>query len=263
MQREGTLYTIIFSCVVCGICSILVSGAAVGLKSRQEENKVLDRQQKVLSVAGLIKEDESLSKEQIKERYSQYIEPKLVNLATGEYDTSVDPMTYDQRRAAKDPATGKPAPANPAQVVNLPNLALVYLVKHEPTSQGFDEIILPVEGKGLWSMLYGYLALDKDTTTIRGIIFYEHGETPGLGGEVENPAWTAKWPGRKAFDENWAPKIQVIKGPADPDPAKDPYHVDGLSGSTLTSRGVSNLLAFWLGDNAFGPYLKRLRETGS
>ena len=263
MQREGTLYTIIFSCIVCGICSILVSGAAVGLKSRQEENKVLDRQEKVLSVAGKIKEDESLSGPQIKERYAQYIEPKVVVLETGAYDTAIDPMTYDQRRAAKDPATSKAAPPNPAQVISVPKEALVYLVKHDPDSTDFDEIILPVEGKGLWSMLYGYLALDKDLTTVRGIIFYEHGETPGLGGEVENPAWTAKWPGRKAFDENWVPKIQVIKGQADPDPAKDPYRVDGLSGATLTSRGVSHLLEFWLSDNGFGPYLKKLRETGS
>ena len=91
----------------------------------------------------------------------------------------------------------------------LPNKAVVY--------QRVDDgdvlaIILPVEGKGLWSTLYGFIALAPDTRTIEGITFYEHGETPGLGGEVDNPSWKALWPGRKAFDEDWEPAIEVIKG---------------------------------------------------
>jgi len=104
--------------------------------------------------------------------------------------------------------------------------------------------------------------MDKDTTTIRGLTFYAHGETPGLGGEVDNPRWKALWPGRKAFDENWKPDIRVIKGQAG-SPETDPHHVDGLSGATLTSRGVTNLLLFWLGDQGFGPYLQQFRQQRS
>lgn len=256
MRREGTLYTIIFSCVVCGICSVLVSGAAVGLKPRQEANKILDRQLKVLSVAGKIGEDESLSRTEIQERYAKYIEPRLVDLSTGAFyeGTEEDPSKYDQRAALKDPAKSTGAPENAAQVLRVPKLALIYLVKSD--SGGIEEIILPIEGKGLWSMLYGYLALAADATTIKGIIFYEHGETPGLGGEVENPVWTAKWRDKQAFDEQGKPAITVVKGVA----GDDPHKVDGLSGATLTSRGVTNLLAFWLGDNAFGPFLEKFRE---
>ena len=139
----------------------------------------------------------------------------------------------------------------------MPDDGLVYeVVKDDEV----EAIILPIEGMGLWSTLYGYIALDADVNTIEGITFYEHGETPGLGGEVDNPRWKALWPGRKAFDERGNVKIQVKKGPAGP-PSEDPYQVDGLSGATLTSRGVTNMLHFWLGEEGFGPYLDRLSEA--
>jgi Na+-transporting NADH:ubiquinone oxidoreductase subunit C len=123
-------------------------------------------------------------------------------------------------------------------------------------------VVIPVEGKGLWSTLYGFLALDKDVNTIKGLTFYQHAETPGLGGEVDNPKWKALWPGRKAFGDDGQPKIAVIKGQAGP-VAEDPYQVDGLSGATITARGVSHLVQFWLGTNGFGPYLKQFKERGS
>jgi Na+-transporting NADH:ubiquinone oxidoreductase subunit C len=258
MQREGTLYTIIFTTLVCAVCSVLVSGAAVGLRDRQIANQILDRQTKVLLVAGLMKEGDRLSKDEIQNRFQQNIQPRIIQLDTGEYDDSIPIETFDQQRYAKDTATSKAAPDNEARVRRLPNHALVYHVIRDGAP---SEIVLPIEGMGLWSILYGYLALDKDTTTIRGITFYEHGETPGLGGEIDNPRWKALWPGRKAFDENWTPKIEVIKGQAG-SPEKDPHRIDGLSGATLTGRGVSNLLKFWLGENGFGPYLKKVREQG-
>jgi Na+-transporting NADH:ubiquinone oxidoreductase subunit C len=124
-----------------------------------------------------------------------------------------------------------------------------------------DMVVLPVEGKGLWSTLYGFLALDADTTTVRGLAFYQHGETPGLGGEIENPKWTALWVGRKAFDERWRPAIRVIKGAAGA-PSEDPHRVDGLSGATITSNGVSRLVERWLGDEGYGPYLAEVRKGG-
>jgi Na+-transporting NADH:ubiquinone oxidoreductase subunit C len=125
-----------------------------------------------------------------------------------------------------------------------------------------EALIVPISGQGLWSTLYGYIALAPDTNTIRGITFYQHAETPGLGGEVDNPRWKALWVGRKAFDKNGRPAITVKKGRAGPADT-DPYNVDGLSGATITSRGVGNLVRFWLGDDGFGPYLKTQRAGGS
>ena len=148
---------------------------------------------------------------------------------------------------------------NPAGVQRVPNQALVYrLVENDELRL----VILPIEGKGLWSTLYGFIALDADLDTIRGITFYEHKETPGLGGEVDNPRWKALWSGRRAFGEGGegAPRIEVIRGQAGP-PAEDPYRVDGLSGATMTSRGVGRLVRFWLGDEGFAPYLDTLRKA--
>jgi len=269
MQHSSTRYTFGFAAIVCVVCSILVSGSAVLLRDRQERNKLLDKHKKVLLVAGLIDEGERISTAEVAERFEANIAVKLVRLAAEPDDASAGPFAdegavpdverYDPRQAANDPAASHPAPPNDAGVLRIPDYTLVYVVENE---NQVDQYILPIEGKGLWSTLYGFLALDKDLCTIRGITFYEHGETPGLGGESENPNWTKKWIGRRAFDDGRRPAIHVIKGRADPDPLKDPYRVDGLSGATMTSRGVDNLVTFWLGENGFGPFLERLRRQG-
>jgi Na+-transporting NADH:ubiquinone oxidoreductase subunit C len=110
--------------------------------------------------------------------------------------------------------------------------------------------------------MYGYIVLEKDLNTIGGLTFYKHGETPGLGGEVDNPKWKARWPGRKAFSEKLTPAIRVSKGQIG-SPDEDPYRVDALSGATITSNGVTFLLEFWLGENGFGPYISKLRAANS
>lgn len=255
---RSTTYIIGFAIAICLACSVVVAGSAVLLKERQEANKVLDRQKKVLDVAGLLGEGD-ISPQEVNKLFADNITAKAVNLKSGDYNTALDAATFDQLKASKDPATSEKAPKNPAKVLRIPNDALVY---HVMKDGNVDLIILPIEGKGLWSTLYGFLALEKDTTTIRGITFYQHGETPGLGGEVDNPRWKGLWPGRKAFDNDWKPAITVIKGQAGP-VAEDPHRVDGLSGATITARGVGDLVQFWIGDNGFGPYLTKFRAQGS
>jgi Na+-transporting NADH:ubiquinone oxidoreductase subunit C len=259
MRTYSNAYIIGFATAVCLVCSIVVSTSAVALRERQDRNKVLDRQTKVLVVAGLLAEGQSATPEEVENLFEKNIVAKIVDLESGEYDTGADVASYDQRKATKDPALSNEAPENDAGLTRLPEKALVY---QRVEDGDVRSIILPIEGKGLWSTLYGFLALAPDTTTIEGITFYEHGETPGLGGEVDNPSWKALWPGRKAYDENWQPAIEVMKGTAGP-VDEDPYRVDGLSGSTLTARGVTNLVQFWLGENGFEPYLEKLRAEGS
>jgi Na+-transporting NADH:ubiquinone oxidoreductase subunit C len=254
-MRFSNTYIVGFAAAVCLACSVVVSVSAVGLRDRQSANKILDRQKKVLTVAGLIEEGESVDPARVEELFGQNIETRVVELATGSYDPDVDALAYDQQKALKDPDLSRAAPANDAGIQRLPIDALVYLVR---SGDQISKVILPIEGKGLWSTLYGFLALAPDTTTIEGIIFYEHGETPGLGGEVDNPSWKALWVGREAFDDQWEPAIEVVKGTAGP-VEDDPYRVDGLSGATITARGVSQLVRFWLGDEGYGPYLERFR----
>ncbi len=256
MQHHSTQFTLFFAAAVCVVCAVFVAGSAVGLKDRQERNKVLDRQKKVLAVAGLMPEGESWEATKIDEVFANNIKPRIVRLSDGAYDERVDAGSFDQKRASADPATSMEAPKNAAKVVRVPNNALVYqLVRGEQV----EKVILPVEGKGLWSTLYGYLAMNADGKTISGITFYQHAETPGLGGEVDNPRWKARWEGRKPFDERFQPVFQVKKGAAG-SVAEDPHSVDGLSGATLTGRGVTYLIQFWLGEDGFGPYLARVRS---
>jgi Na+-transporting NADH:ubiquinone oxidoreductase subunit C len=252
--------TIGFASIVCFVCAILVASAAVGLKDKQRENELLDRQKKVLDVAGLLEKDTSPDAAQITSTFADRISPQLIPLKEGGCEGE-DVANFDQMKASKDPEKSAVAPKNKAKVGRLPYCAMVYLVRNETDKSKTDTIILPIEGKGLWSTLYGFIALHTNGVDIKGLTFYKHGETPGLGGEVDNPKWKAKWEGKKAFKPNSsAPVLSVKKGQASPD---DPYSVDGLSGATITSNGVTHLIQFWLGEHCFGPHLKSIAGSES
>ena len=120
-----------------------------------------------------------------------------------------------------------------------------------------EQVILPIEGPGLWATMYGFLAVERDGNTVRGLQFYQHGETPGLGDGVDKPAWRSQWVGKQLFDASGDPQIEVVKGPA---PDGSDYQIDGLAGATLTGRGVSNFVRYWIGEEGYGPYLKELGQ---
>lgn len=255
-SNDSIKKTLTVALLLCIVCSVIVSGAAVALKSQQAANKDLDRKTNILAAAGLLEPGKSVD-----ELFAQ-IQPRVIDLNTGEYTTKVDANAYDQLKAAKDPAMSK-ALSNSEDIAGIKRreqFATVYLVEKEGK---LDRIILPVRGYGLWSTLHGFLALESDANTVIGLGFYQHAETPGLGGEVDNPKWKALWPGKKVFAEgSMTPELEVIKGAVDPASAGAEYKVDGLSGATLTSRGVSNLVQYWVGSEGFGPYLSKIRKEG-
>jgi Na+-transporting NADH:ubiquinone oxidoreductase subunit C len=260
VKTDSPAYTLLFATAVGLVCSLLVASTYVLLNDRYLANQLRYKQKNVLLAAGLISPGQPVSDAQVADLFERNIRIRLVDLRTGDYavDSGVDPAAYDQRRAETDPERSRPAPPNPASLQRLPNLATVYL---KTDGKRLSQIIIPVEGLGLFGKLYGFLALDRDTTTIRGIAFYENRETPGLGGEVTNPRWTAHWAGRRAYDEHWQPRIALVKGGAGT-PEQDPYHVDALSGATMTSNGVTHMLHFWLRQHGFGPFLEQLRRKG-
>ncbi|HDY85743.1 MAG TPA: Na(+)-translocating NADH-quinone reductase subunit C, partial [Methylophaga sp.] len=233
---------------------ILVSTAAVYLRPIQTENKKDDIKKNILAVTGL--NDQAGTVDELFSRF----EVKLIDLSTGEYsDTDIDPVSYDQKAASADPQTSKNIPDDQdiASIGRQANLAPVYILKE---GDKVKQIVLPVHGYGLWSTLYGFISIEGDYNTIKGLRFYQHAETPGLGGEVDNPKWRAQWEGKKVFDENGDVEIRVIRGHVGPDTVNAEYKVDGLSGATLTSNGVTNLLQFWLGEDGFEPYLKNMQS---
>lgn len=248
-QQETFGKTMIVVLAVCLVCSIIVAGAAVGLRPLQIANKEIDKQKNILAVAGLETE------KSVSEIFSSNIQTKLVDLDTGEF--AADDASYEQRVAAKDPALSieLTAEQNIAKIGRRANLATVYLVSDDYGQ--LQRIILPVHGAGLWSTMYAFVAIKADAQTIEAITYYDQGETPGLGGEVENPRWRAQFAGKELFDANGVPAIKVAKGQA---PAGSKHVVDGISGATLTSVGVEHTFTFWLGEQGFGPFLTKVRE---
>lgn len=255
--KHGTAYTMGFAAAVCLVCSVFVCLSAVALKDRQEENKKLDKQKNVLKAAGMLAPDEDADAAKISELYKT-VEPLVIDMKTGAVQKDVDAASVDMRAALADASKSFAAPKNDAKVLKIPNIAVAYQVMKGTTP---TMLILPINGKGLWSTMYGFLALDVDTKTIKGVSFYEHGETPGLGGEIENPKWTALWKERIALNDSFEPVFKVIKGVAG-STEDAPHEVDGLSGATLTCNGVTGTVNFWLGADAFGPFLENFRKGG-
>ena len=256
VNKDSATYIAGFALGVCLVCSLGVSSAAIFLKARQTENALVDQQKKVLDVAGLLKPDAEPSNAEIQSLFSERMVPQLINLKTGEPVADVDGVSaadYEPNVAAQKAKLT--APANDAKVRFLPEVHKIFYLLDQKGQ--VKKLILPIDGYGLWGFLFGYLAVETDGETIAGITYYKHMETPGLGGEVDNPNWKGLWKGKKIFREgDDAVAIAVIKN------ARDEYSVDALSGATITSRGVSNMLSFWLGEHGFGPFLAKVREQG-
>lgn len=249
--NDSTRKILFVAVALCLLCSVVVSAAAIALRPLQSTNAELDRRSNILEVAGMLEPGADV------EALFSDIERRMVDLEAGEFTDAVDPDTYDQRAAASDPNLSDDITNDEdlAGIGRRAKYAEVYLLTD---GDAIEQVIVPVHGLGLWSTLYGFVALEGDLRTIAGLQFYDHAETPGLGGEVDNPAWRQKWQGKLAFDEAGELRIRVMKGAVDPNSPDAPYRVDGLAGATLTSNGVTNLLQFWLGENGFGPFLARL-----
>ncbi len=257
MPKETVGKTFFVAFAVCVVFSVIVSSAAVVLRPLQEEQKILDKKRNILGAAGLLSEGVSID-----EAFAS-IEARVVDLETGEYVDSEDAATFDPRAAVRDPARSVAIPGaqDVAGIKRRAKRAAVYLVRD---GDRVTKAILPIYGKGLWSTMYGFVALDaRDANTVRGLVFYEHGETPGLGGEIENPQWQALWNGKKTFGASGEVRLTVIKGLVDTSRPGAEHQVDGLSGATITTRGVDGTVRYWLGDGGFGPYIGRLRTQGA
>jgi Na+-transporting NADH:ubiquinone oxidoreductase subunit C len=186
------------------------------------------------------------------------IQTRVVDLRDGRFTDAVDPASYEPAKAAKDPSRSMNLSREEdiAGLGRREDYALVYLV--EAADGDVDKIILPIRGYGLWSTLYGFIALEADANTVAGLGFYEHAETPGLGGEVDNPRWKSQWPGKLVYRDGNV-ELALAKGSVDPNSADAPWRVDGLSGATLTARGVTQLVQFWLGEQGYESFLNNLK----
>ena len=252
MANDSIQKTFGVAMALCIVCAVVVSSAAVLLRPTQQANKLLDLKTNILASAGLLQAGVD-----IETQFAQ-ISARIVDLETGLFTKKFDGQSFDQRKAAKDPAlsTALSSDEDIAKIKRRADYMTVYVVEGQ---QGIEKIILPVKGYGLWSTLYGFLALEADLQTVAGIGFYQHAETPGLGGEIDNPKWKSSWVGKQAYSNNEL-VLSVIKGKADLSRPGSESKIDGLAGATLTTRGVNNLVQYWLGDQGFGPLISHLKS---
>lgn len=247
-KNESVLRTVTVAVVLCLVCSVVVSSAAVLLKDKQIANASLDKKKNVLVAANLFERGTDI------EKAFSNIQQKFVDLDSGQYVSVEDPSRFNQRQRAKTQDTSVAIEKDLARIGRRSKVASVYLVKDDGKVK---TIILPIHGKGLFSTLYGFIALEADKRTIVGLKFYEQGETPGLGGEVENPRWLALWQGKKLLDLNGQPALKLVKTIP-----KNEFEVDALSGASMTTRGLQNMLDYWLSADGFGSFLDKLNVEG-
>jgi Na+-transporting NADH:ubiquinone oxidoreductase subunit C len=251
-SKDSIANVLIVTISLCLVCSVMVSTAAVVLKPIQERNKLLDRKKNILNSAAIYDPGRDI------EEQFQQVEILVVELATGEIVDHVSVEDYDLNNVLKDPSMSL-AIAEEEDIAKLrrqEKYALFYLVKDQEDQIKY--IILPIRGAGLYSTLYGFLALKADGNTVQGLSFYDQGETPGLGGEIVNPKWRAKWRDKRIYDDAGATRIELVKGPVDYNQAQAVYQVDAIAGATLTSRGVGNLMRFWFGEQGYKALLERI-----
>ena len=253
-MNDSIIKTLAVAFSVCLICSLVVSSSAVSLRDLQKENKLNDRRLKVLQVADIYDPELSIS-----EQFLQ-LESKFIDFDTGRIFTEYNNFNideYDQVKATKDSNLSKAIPASDdiAIIKNRENVGKIYILRDD--LKNIDKLILPIRGYGLWGTLFGFIAIESDFNTVSGIEFYEHKETPGLGAEVDNPKWKTSWKGKKIYDDNQV-SLKVIKGKVEDGDTMSMYKVDGLSGATITSRGVSNMVSYWFSDSGYANLLKEL-----
>lgn len=279
-NKDSLANTFLVATVLCLVCALIVSAAAVILKPLQSKNAQLDRKNNILKVTGFTKDDIDAAGG-IEALFTERFDVQIIDLRTGEEaaeqckaavekskDRTIPDIfaEYDQLWASKK-IPNKDDPENDLSVALTKKEDPCGIKKREIYSRVFilktedgqiDRYVFPVRGNGLWSLMLGYLAVEPDFQTVAGLTFYQQGETPGLGGEVENQQWKDKWPKKLIFDDQGLVALKVSKG----DQTNNDYAVDALSGATITSNGVSNMLEFWMGDKGFGPYIKR-QKTGT
>ena len=231
-------YTLLFVFIITVVIGTLLSVTKENLKDKQEDNLRADVNKTILRSLNFSEEESNpWSNEKVEEIFNN----SIVGLCVDSEGNKIDNVVLEEIDIEKD-------------IERLP----VYLKVIEDELQG---VALPVAGKGLWSTLFGYIALEPDLDTVLGIQFYKHGETPGLGGEVEKEWFTDNFIGKKIRNvEGEIIGIKVLKGKVD-DSKEDAIHqVDGISGATVTSNGVTIFLKDDL--KRYEAYLNEIKENG-
>jgi len=258
MAKDSPVRALLTVLVTAVVCSFFVSASVVLLRPIQLNNKLLERSGNVLALTGLLPADRKVEDGELLDLFKN-LDARVVDIDAVELDSGLDPYTFDERRAAADPELSVAVPAGEdiASLGRRSRFTTVYLVWR---GDELERVVLPVRGAGMWSMLYGYIALESDLNTIAGMMFYEQNETPGLGDQIAKPHWQAKWVGKKLFEDTDEVLFHVAEGPVDAGASGADYKVDALTGATITANAVTALIRYWFGPHGYGPLLRQMRE---
>ena len=231
MNKQSNIYTIIYIVVLVAVVGTALAATSLALKPRQQENIDADKMNQILAAALI-----TPAQGQTVSDFKRYITEQYVVNAKGERLDGVDAFGIDVATQSKLSPDSRELPV---YVCSTPDAGTKY--------------ILPVYGAGLWGPIWGYMAFDSDGSTVYGAYFAHQGETPGLGAEIEKPAFSNQFRGKQVFKGGHFRPIAVVK--AGQHPADGSDYVDGISGGTITSKGVGSML-----DNCLRPYRKFLQS---
>ena len=258
MNNDSTQKALLVIFLVALVCSVLVSVAAVSLRPIQLRNQLVERSRNIVALSGLVEPGQKLSSEEILAAIEQ-LDARVVNIDSGEFDDSMDPNEFDPRAAVNDPDLGVAIPGDEdmASLGRRTRYEIVHLVWD---GDELSRVILPIVGQGMWSTLYGYIALEADLNTIAAVSFYEQTETAGLGDQITRPDWQAKWAGRELLGSDGSVRFRVAAGPVDAGSSAARNQVDGLTGATVTGDAVTRLITYWFGPHGYSTFLDNLRN---
>ena len=258
MDNNSPKKAIIVVATVALIASSVISSAVVVLRPIQLNNQLLEKSRNVMQLTGLLTDGVDPDDDEML-RLFRKLDARVLDVDTAEFSDEHDPNTFDQRRAVNDPelSAGIPSESDSANLGRRSRFVTTYLVWEDGE---FQRIVLPVRGAGMWSMMYGYVALESDLTTIAAATFYEHAETPGLGDQITRPDWLVQWQGRRIYGADSSPRFSVSRGTVAEDSSLARYEVDGLTGATVTGNAVTNLIHYWFGMHGYQPFLEKLKN---
>lgn len=250
-KKDTVLGTMVFTVTLCLLCSFMLTGTAELLKERKLAKKRDELKRYVLVAA-----DVDLGGNDFRTIFEKSVTPMLVELDTGVISTDDNVMNFDDRMAAINPETSSKPKKDTAKIKSRADQVRVFKVFDD--NGKLTSMVVPIYGKGLWSMIYGFVAVKPDMNTIVNVVIYEHGETPGIGDFLNDPEWTAKFQGKQLFDENGKVALKIVKGGAK---EGDIHGVDAVSGATMTGRGVQRSIKFWFGNEGFQTFFNKLKAS--
>ena len=230
-DKQNNVYTLIYIIVLVAIVGAALAFTSISLKSKQQENASADQMRQILASVNIFPESKKIISE-----YNLYIKESFVVNSEGKTIPGKDAFSINVEKEIKKPVGERELPVYVATLNN-----------------GEKKYVLPMYGAGLWGPIWGYISLDENGSTVYGAYFAHQGETPGLGAEIEKPAFSDQFKGKNLFKDNSFFPIKVLKRGMKPEGNED--FVDGVSGGTITSTGVSTMI-----DNCLSPYSKFLEN---